>query len=132
MPTALVVDDNRTMADGLVQILDLLGVQTEVAYGARTGMIKLQKNVPDIIFLDINMPGVDGFEVMSYFRRLPQLANVPVVIVTSDDQPETTQKAKDTGVLTLIVKPASVESIESAFCFSQKKKIHKRRNWFRV
>lgn len=112
MPTALVVDDNRTMADGLAQILDLLGVQVQVAYGARTGMMMLQKNVPDVIFLDINMPGVDGFEVMAYFRRLPQLKDVPVIIVTSDDQPETAKKAKGTGVLSLIVKPASVESIE--------------------
>lgn len=114
MPTALVVDDNRSMADGLAQILDLLGVQAQVAYGARTGMMLLQKNTPDVIFLDVSMPGVDGFEVMAYFRRLPQLENVPVIIVTSDDQPETAQKAKGTGVLSLIVKPASVESIENA------------------
>lgn len=114
MPTALVVDDNRSMADGLAQILDLLGVQAEVAYGARTGMLKLQQRVPDVIFLDVSMPGVDGFEVMAYFRRLPQLKDVPVIIVTSDDQPETLNKAKITGVLSLIVKPASVDSIENA------------------
>ena len=114
MPTALVVDDNRSMADGLAQILDLLGVQAEIAYGARTGMMMLQKKIPDVIFLDINMPGVDGFEVMAYFRRLPQLKDIPVIIVTSDDQPETAQKAKGTGVLSLIVKPASVEGIENA------------------
>jgi two-component system chemotaxis response regulator CheY len=114
MPTALVVDDNRTMADGLAQILELLGVQADVAYGARTGMMKLQQNVPDVIFLDVSMPGVDGFEVMAYFRRLPQLKEVPVIIVTSDDQPETLEKAKSTGVLSLIVKPISVETIENA------------------
>jgi CheY-like chemotaxis protein len=114
MPTALIVDDNRSMADGLAQILVLLGVKADVAYGARTGMLKLQKEVPDVIFLDINMPGVDGFEVMAYFRRLPQLKDIPVIIVTSDDQPETVEKAKTTGVLSLIVKPVSVESIETA------------------
>jgi CheY-like chemotaxis protein len=114
MPTALVVDDNRSMADGLGQILELLGVQPTVAYGARTGMIELQKKVPDVIFLDVSMPGVDGFEVMAYFRRLPQMKDVPVIIVTSDDQPETLQKAKSTGVLSLIVKPVSVDTIENA------------------
>ena len=114
MPTALVVDDNRNMADGLAQILELLGVHAEVAYGARTGMLLLQKNIPDVVFLDVSMPGVDGFEVMAYFRRLPQFKDIPVIIVTSDDQPETAEKAKSTGVLTLIVKPASVEGIENA------------------
>lgn len=114
MPTALIVDDNRDMADGLARILDLLGIQPEVAYGARTGMMILQKITPDVIFLDVNMPGVDGFEVMAYFRRLPQFKDIPVIIVTSDDQPETAQKARDTGVLSLIVKPTSVDDIEHA------------------
>ena len=114
MPTALVVDDNREMADGLAQILDLLGVQAEVAYGARTGMMILQKRTPDVIFLDVNMPGVNGFEVLAYYRRLPQFKDIPVIIVTSDDQPETAQKARDTGVLALIVKPTSVDDIEHA------------------
>jgi two-component system chemotaxis response regulator CheY len=114
MPTALIVDDNRSMADGLGQIVELLGVQAVVTYGARTGMMELQKKIPDVIFLDVSMPGVDGFEVMAYFRRLPQLKDVPVIIVTSDDQPETKEKAQSTGVLSLIVKPASVDSIENA------------------
>lgn len=114
MPTALVIDDNKQMADGLAQILDLLGVQAEIAYGARTGMQKLQRKSPDVIFLDVNMPGVDGFEVMAYFRRLPQFRDIPVIIVTSDDQPETEQKARNTGVLSLIVKPVTVETIENA------------------
>ena len=114
MPSALIIEDNRQMADSLAQMVEILGLDVDIAYGARTGMIKLQQNIPDVILLDVNMPGVDGFEVMAYFRRLPQLKDVPVIIVTSDDQPETKVKAKSTGVLTLIVKPASVESIENA------------------
>ena len=39
------------------------------------------------------MPGVDGFEVLAYLRREPRLAGLPVIIVTSDDQPETAQRA---------------------------------------
>jgi len=114
MPSALIIDDNRQMAESLAQIVQLLGVDVDVAYGARTGMVKLQQEIPDVVFLDVNMPGVDGFEVMAYFRRLPQLKDVPVIVITSDDQPETAQKARDTGVLKLLVKPPSVESIENA------------------
>ena len=114
MPTALVIDDNRETADGLAQMLDLLGVKAEVAYGSRSAMMILQKRSPDVIFLDINMPGVDGFEVMAYFRRLPQFKDIPVIIVTSDDQPETAKRAKVTGVLSLIIKPTSIEDIEKA------------------
>ncbi|HBX69433.1 MAG TPA: hypothetical protein DEH25_08630 [Chloroflexi bacterium] len=114
MQSVLIVDDNREMADSLAQIVTLLGLEARVAYGARTGMMMLQKETPDAVFLDVNMPGVDGFEVMAYLRRLPQMKNIPVIIVTSDDQPETAQKARDTGVLALIVKPTSVDRIEAA------------------
>jgi len=51
-------------------------------------------------------------EVLAYLRREPRLANVPVVIVTSDDQPETASKARRTGALLTIVKPASLEGLE--------------------
>jgi CheY-like chemotaxis protein len=114
MPTALIVDDNRQMADGIARILDLFSVRADVAYGARTGLLRLQEMTPDVIFLDINMPGFDGFEVLAYFRRLPQFENIPVIVVTSDDQPETAQKVKETGVISLIIKPPTVDDIENA------------------
>jgi CheY-like chemotaxis protein len=114
MPSALIIDDNRQMADSLAQIVNLFGVTTRTAYGPRSGMMSLQEHIPDVIFLDINLPGVDGFEVLAYLRRLPETAQIPIIIITSDDQPETAQKARESGVLSLIVKPASVDSIEAA------------------
>jgi CheY-like chemotaxis protein len=111
MPYALIIDDNRQMADNLRRMLLLLGVDSEVAYGARTGMLKATE-APDIIFLDINMPGIDGFEVLSYIRRQPMLDKTPIIFVTSDDQKETVKKAKDSGALNLVVKPVTVDILE--------------------
>ncbi len=112
MKTALVIDDNLETADAVCQMLDLLDVQPTPAYGPRAAMSMLKDFVPDIIFLDINMPGVDGFEVMAYLRRYPTLENVPVVFITSDDQPETATKARKTGALLVIIKPVTYESLE--------------------
>ena len=112
MPDALVIDDNRQTANSLCRMLDLLGVPAEAAYGSRTGLMRLAEHVPDIVFLDINMPGVDGFEVLGYLRRQPELANTPVIVVTSDDQPETAKRAQELGVVALIVKPFSIEVLE--------------------
>ena len=111
MPRALIIEDNRQMADNLRKMLDLLGLETEVAYGPRTGMLNLAKE-PDVVFLDLLMPGMDGFEVLGYIRRQPGLDKVPVIIVTSDDQPETALKAKQTGALALIIKPPTIELLE--------------------
>ncbi len=114
MTTALIIDDNRTSADTVRQMLELLDVEARAAYGPREAMLVLRDFRPDIIFLDVNMPGVDGFEVMSYLRRLPGLQDVPVVFVTSDDQPETAGRVRRTGALLIIIKPASMESLELA------------------
>ena len=112
MSSALIIDDNRDTADSLSQVLKFLGVAAYTAYGPRAAMIALRDFTPDVIFLDINMPGVDGFEVMAYFRRMPQLREVPVVVVTSDDQPETENKARQTGALLVIIKPTTLGAVE--------------------
>jgi CheY-like chemotaxis protein len=112
MPTALVIDDNSQMANSLCHLLDFLGYTPDAAYGARTAMSKLNKQAPDLIFMDIHMPGVDGFEVLAYLRRLPRLDDTQVIIVSSDDQEETIQRAKDAGALDFIVKPVYLEKLE--------------------
>jgi CheY-like chemotaxis protein len=114
MTTALVIDDHREAADTVCNMLSFLDVEALPAYGPRQAMLVLKDSTPDIVFLDINMPGVDGFEVMSYVRRFPHLENVPVVFVTSDDQPETAGKVRKTGALLIIVKPVTIEGLESA------------------
>ena len=112
MASAIVVDDNRLTADALCKMLEILGVETRVAYGPRAAILDIKKHPVDLIFLDINMPGVDGFEVLGYLRREPDLQHIPVVMVTSDDQPETAIRAQKTGALHLMLKPVTVEALE--------------------
>jgi len=114
MTIALVIDDNRDTADSLCQLLSLLAVEAFPVYGPRAAMLALKKITPDVVFLDVNMPGVDGFEVLAYLRRFPTLTETPVIIVTSDDQPETENKAQEGGALILIIKPATLDSLEAA------------------
>jgi len=114
MTTALVIDDHRDAADTVCRMLGLLDVNAKPAYGPREAMLLLKDYTPDIVFLDINMPGVDGFEVLSYLKRFPHMQNVPIVFVTSDDQPETAGRVRKTGALLIIIKPATIESLESA------------------
>ncbi len=112
MKKILVIDDTRQTADALVSILKVLGFDARAAYGASAGMSMLNVNVPDAIFVDINMPGVTGFDILMYVSRDPRLESVPVIVVTSDDQPETRTRALSLGAKEVIIKPVSVESIE--------------------
>ena len=114
MKNALVIDDNRDTADALVEMLGMLGVDARAAYGSSPAMALLGERIPSLILLDVNMPGVDGLEILAYLRREPRLMKVPAIVITSDDQPETKKRALDGGAQALIVKPASLEQLESA------------------
>ncbi len=114
MVSALVVDDNRQPADCICQMLDFLGVSAQAAYGSRAAMLALRDQVPNIIFLDINMPGVDGFEVMAYLRREPRFRNVPIIVVTADDTLQTRIQALRLGATQILIKPATLDAIEEA------------------
>ncbi len=112
MDSVFVVDDNRNMADALVGMLGILGINAKAIYGSSQAFAVLAKQTPRLILLDVNMPGVDGVEVLAFVRREPRLSKVPVVIVTSDDQPETRARVLEHGAKALIIKPASLDSLQ--------------------
>ena len=114
MTEALIIDDNRSTADALRQILTVLGFKSRMAYGSSAAMSILGSDfTPNFIFLDLNMPGVAGTEILAFLRREPRLIRVPVVVVTSDDQPDTRTKVLKLGATAIIIKPATIESLET-------------------
>jgi len=115
MTVGLIIDDNRQTADALSQMIAVLGFKVRVAYGSSPAMELLGKGLtPDFICLDINMPGVDGTEVLAFLKREPPLKNVPVFVITSDDQPETREKVMKLGATSMIIKPATIDALEEA------------------
>src|SRR5215212_10196925 len=115
MAEALIIDDNRTTADALGQMMNVLGFKVRIAYGSGAGMSILASGfTPKFICLDINMPGVDGIEILAYLRREPRLIPVPVFVITSDDQPETRRKVMKLGANGMIIKPATIDALEDA------------------
>ena len=115
MDEGLIIDDNRQTADALNQMLQVLGFKARVAYGSSSAMEMLGSGfTPKFICLDINMPGVDGTEILTYLRREPRLMRLPVFVITSDDQPETRTKVMKLGATTVLIKPATIDAMEDA------------------
>lgn len=115
MTEGLIIDDNRQTADALAQMLDVLGFKARTAYGSSPAMDTLALGfIPQFICLDINMPGVDGTEVLAFLKREPRLLRVPVIVITSDDQPETRTKVMKLGATAMIIKPATIDALEEA------------------
>lgn len=113
MQQALIVDDNRQIADSLAQMLGFFDIQAKTAYGARAGLNALKEMTPGVVFLDLNMPGLTGFDVLSYVRREPHLQKIPVIVVTSDDQPESAERAIQNGATAYVIKPITLDVLEA-------------------
>ena len=114
MIRALVVDDSEAMTRSICRMLGFLNVQAVPAFSVREALLYLRERTPDVIFLDLRMPGFDGFEVLGYLRREPRLENLPVCIISAERQEETIQKAKAQGVFAYLVKPVRIEDLEAA------------------
>ena len=110
----LVVDDNKQTASFLADMLTLLGHNVTLALGSRGAIYRVKQVKPDVIFMDVNMPGVDGLEVCRYLRRDPATSVVPVVIVSANDEQSHKDAAIAAGANYYIVKPAMMEEVEKA------------------
>jgi len=76
-------------------------------------MAILNDNSTDNIFLDVNNPGLDGFEVLVYIKREPNLMKIPVIIVKSNYQPETTKHAIQGGTQVIIIKSKTPDLLDT-------------------
>jgi CheY-like chemotaxis protein len=91
----------QTVNDGKCAIEYLLG---DSSYADRRRF-----PVPSLILLDLNMPRVDGFQVLSWKREIPALNSLPVVVWSSSDLPENAQRAGSLGAAAYLVKPMGLD-----------------------
>ncbi len=110
----LVVDDNHEAADITAELLDLHGYTTAVAYSGLPGLDKARTFEPDVILLDLGMPGMDGYQVAGALRALPDFDHVTLIAFTAWGDPVTRQRVRDTGFDGHLVKPASLDNILQA------------------
>jgi len=110
---ALIVDDVRVAANTIAQTLELLGYETQVAYGPRPAIESLARRIPDVILLDINMPGIDGVEVCRYLRRDPRTAHVPIIAMSSEVQEPTITQIRKAGANFFLSKPLDMDALDS-------------------
>jgi CheY-like chemotaxis protein len=83
--TALIVDDSRLACRVMAKMLETFDFQCSEAYSAESALESLQQFQPDIIFLDHNMPGMHGLEMMKHIKSKPLTANIPVMMHTAKE-----------------------------------------------
>jgi PAS domain S-box-containing protein len=108
----LVVDDNRTAADILAMLLRWSGHDVQVAYDGRSALEMAAAFGPEVVVLDLGMPGMTGFEVARQLRKMPELHGVILVAQTGWGQPEDRLRTAEAGFDAHLLKPLSLEELE--------------------
>jgi CheY-like chemotaxis protein len=101
----LVVDDNRDAAASLAMLLQLTGNETQTAFDGPSAIDMAASFKPDVVLLDIGLPGLNGYEVARRMRQEPWGNMVKLVAVTGWGQLEDRQRSKEAGFDAHMVKP---------------------------
>jgi signal transduction histidine kinase len=109
----LVVDDNVDAADSLARLLGLQGHEVRVAHDGLAGLEAARASPPELVFLDLGLPGVDGYEVARRIRRQPQTQGTVLVALTGWGQEDARRRSREAGFDHHLVKPVDLEALRA-------------------
>ena len=110
----LVVDDYTDERETLRMLLAMWGYIVETAEGGAAAVSAAQTFRPEVVLMDLAMPGMDGYETARRIRRLPGLGRTAVVALTGHGQPSDLERSRDEGFVRHLVKPADFRDIRAA------------------
>lgn len=109
----LVVDDSSSVADMLALFFKLEGLDASVAYGGQQAIEKTAEFLPDIVFMDIGMPDIDGYEAARKIRESAHGQHVTLVALTGWSDEKDRLKAHENGFDHHLVKPVDPQKLRS-------------------
>ncbi len=107
----LVVDDNVDTAHSVATLLQLAGHEVAVAHDGLAAVEAARRNRPEIVVLDIGLPGLDGYMVARKLRDDPELAHAKLIAVSGYGQPEDRRRAYEAGFDAHLIKPVSFDKL---------------------
>jgi two-component system, chemotaxis family, chemotaxis protein CheY len=107
----MTVDDSASVRQMVGFTLRQAGYQVVEASDGRDALAKLNGGVPNMVITDLNMPNMDGIELIRQLRASPQCKYVPIVMLTTESQPERKMAGKAAGATGWIVKPFTQEQL---------------------
>jgi PAS domain S-box-containing protein len=109
----VVADDNADAADAMADVMGMLGHRCNVAYDGLQAVDQARSTHAQVVFLDIGMPGLNGYEAAAALRQLPEMAGVVLIALTGWGGADERAKSAAAGFDHHITKPASIDTLES-------------------
>jgi DNA-binding NtrC family response regulator len=105
----LLVDDEKEFVETLADRLKMRDIESSVAYDGPEALSALHEKDPDVIVLDLRMPGMDGIEVLRRVKKA--YPNIEVIILTGHGQAKDEEAAREIGAFTYLKKPVQLDSL---------------------
>lgn len=107
----LYIEDDPANRMLVRRVLEASGYRIEEAVDGPSGVQKAQESLPDLILLDINLPDVDGYEVVDLLRRTPGLKKVPIIALTANVMKGDRERSLEAGCNGYLQKPIDVDTL---------------------
>ncbi|MEW6615599.1 MAG: response regulator [Thermodesulfobacteriota bacterium] len=105
----LLVDDEEEFVTTLSERLSLRGIETEVAYNGENALAKINQISPDIVILDVMMPGLSGLDVLRQIKAI--LPDIPVILLTGRGSTREGIEGMKQGAFDYLMKPIDIEEL---------------------
>ncbi|MEM8790481.1 MAG: response regulator [Pseudomonadota bacterium] len=103
----LIAEDEPNIAHSLTFLLERAGFETLHCADGESAVERLTASPPDVMILDLMLPGIDGYEILGRLRAEPATVNLPVIVLTAKGQPEDRRTALESGATVFMTKPYS-------------------------
>ena len=115
IPSVMVVDDSLTVRKSAERDISGLGINVVLAKDGLDAQVQLRQEVPDMILLDIEMPNMDGFELLEWIKSEEATKNIPVAMISSRATEKYVEKASELGCSAFLGKPYLLENLVAVF-----------------
>ena len=102
--TILVIEDEGALQKTLEDVLTQEGYEVLQALNGEVGLRTAEEKLPQLIFLDLMLPKMNGFDVLAKLKEIEETKNIPIIVLTNLEDMEDIQKAIDLGATTYLVK----------------------------
>lgn len=112
--TVLIVEDEEDAAELFAEMMRVSGFHVLKTSRSAPAISMMNADKPDVVLLDIMMPEVSGLDILRQMRRDPNLANIPVVVVTAKGMPADIKNGMEAGASTYLTKPVGFQELKEA------------------
>ncbi len=104
MKKILLIEDDNFIIDIYITKLNEVGFSVQSALNGGDALVKIKQSRPDLVLLDIVLPQVTGFEFLQEIKNIPELKNVPVIVLSNLGQKKEVEKGLDLGAVKYLIK----------------------------